>query len=43
MKSRRLGSLVLLASVAVVALVLSGALDVRVAWRSGGSSCAQVR
>ena len=35
MKSRRFGSILLLSATAVVALVLSGALDIRVDWRGG--------
>ena len=35
MKSHRLGSFILLASLALVALVVSGALDIRVDWRKG--------
>ncbi len=35
MKSRRFGSILLLSATAVVALVLAGALDIRVDWRAG--------
>lgn len=35
MKSRSLGSILLLSATAVVALVVSGALDIRVDWRAG--------
>ncbi|MBW2270262.1 MAG: DegQ family serine endoprotease [Deltaproteobacteria bacterium] len=35
MKTRRFGSVVLLASLALVALVVSGVLDIRVDWRGG--------